>query len=65
MPLLSLRAFVAYKEGETYLPVRFVCLFVSMGVRGKPRMYYSLLSYCTSRFGRSNFAPRLLTRSAL
>jgi hypothetical protein len=33
------------------------CLFVSMGVRGKPRMYCSLLAYCTARFGRSNFWP--------
>jgi hypothetical protein len=32
-----------------------VCLFVSIGVRGKPRMYCSLLAYCTGRFGRSNF----------
>jgi hypothetical protein len=30
------------------------CLFVSVGVRGKPRMYCSLLAYCTARFGRSN-----------
>jgi hypothetical protein len=40
-----------------------------MGVRGKPRMYYSLLAYCTARFGRSNFGhqmpSRLPTRSAL
>jgi hypothetical protein len=46
-----------------------VCLFVSMGVRGKPRVYCSLLTYCTSRFGRFNFrhqmSPRLPTRSAL
>jgi hypothetical protein len=46
-----------------------VCLFVSMGVCGKPRMYYSLLTYCTARFGRSNFGhkvrPRLPTLSAL
>jgi hypothetical protein len=50
-------------------PCLFVCLFVSMGVCGKPRMYYSLLAYCTARFGRSNFGrqmpPRLPTRSAL
>jgi hypothetical protein len=43
-------------------------LFVSMGVRGKPRMYCSLLAYCTAHFGRYNFGhqmpPRLLTRSA-
>jgi hypothetical protein len=31
----------------------FVRLF-SMAVRGKPRMYYSLLAYCTARFGLSN-----------
>jgi hypothetical protein len=30
----------------------FVCVFVSMGVRGKPRMYCSLLAYCTARFGQ-------------
>jgi hypothetical protein len=46
-----------------------VCLFVYMGVRGKPRMYCSLLAYCTARFGRSNFDHqiplRLPTRSAL
>jgi hypothetical protein len=44
----------------------FLCL---LGVRGKPRMYYSLLAYCTARFGRSNFGhqmpPRLPPRSAL
>jgi hypothetical protein len=32
-------------------------------------VYYSLLAYCTARFGRSNFGhkmpPRLPTRSAL
>jgi hypothetical protein len=46
-----------------------VCLFVSIGVRGKPRMYCSMLAYRTARFGRSNFGhqmpPRLPTRSAL
>jgi hypothetical protein len=46
-----------------------VCLFVSLGVRGKSRVYCSLLAYCTARFGRSNFGhqmpPRLPTRSAL
>jgi hypothetical protein len=40
-----------------------------MGVRGKPQVYCSLLAYCTTRFGRSNFGhqmpPRLPTRSAL
>jgi hypothetical protein len=45
------------------------CLFVSLGVRGKPRVYCSLLAYCTARFGRPNFGhqmpPRLPTRSAL
>jgi hypothetical protein len=44
-------------------------LFVSMGVRGKPRMYYSLAGLLYRRFGRSNFGhqmpPRLPTRSAL
>jgi hypothetical protein len=53
---------------ESYRPWR-VCLFVSRGVRVKPRMYYSLLAYCTARFGSSNFGhqmpPRLPTRSAL
>jgi hypothetical protein len=48
---------------------QFVCLFVSMGVCGKPRIYYSLLAYCAARYGRSNFGhqmpPRLPTRSAL
>jgi hypothetical protein len=34
--------------------VLFVCL---LGVRGKTRMYCSLLAYCTARFGRSNFRP--------
>jgi hypothetical protein len=47
----------------------FVCLFVSMAVRGKPRMYCSLLPYCTARFGRTNFGhqspPPLPTRYAL
>jgi hypothetical protein len=46
-----------------------LCLFVSMGVCGRPRMYCSLLAYCTARFVRSNFGhqmpPRLSTRSAL
>jgi hypothetical protein len=37
----------------------FLCLFVSMGVRGKPRMYYSLLAYCTARFGLSNFGHQM------
>jgi hypothetical protein len=37
----------------------FFCLFVYMGVRGKPRMYYSLLAYCTARFGRSNFGHEM------
>jgi hypothetical protein len=45
------------------------CLFVSVGVRGKPRMYCSLLAYCTARFGRSDFSHqiplRLPTRPAL
>jgi hypothetical protein len=40
-----------------------------MGVRGKPRVYCSLLAYCAARFGRSNFGhqmpPPLPTRSAL
>jgi hypothetical protein len=44
----------------------FVCL---LGVRGKPRINYRLLAYCTARFGRSNFgrqmSPRLPTRFAL
>jgi hypothetical protein len=48
---------------------RVVGLFVSMGVRGKPRMYCSLLAYCTAHFGLSNFGhqmpPHLPTRSAL
>jgi hypothetical protein len=39
--------------------LKFVCLFVSMGVRGKPRMYCSLLAYCTARFGRSNFGHQM------
>jgi hypothetical protein len=34
-------------------------MFVSMGVRGKSRMYYSLLAYCTARFGRSNFGHQM------
>jgi hypothetical protein len=34
-----------------------VYLFVSLDVRGKPRMYYSLLAYCTTSFERSNFWP--------
>jgi hypothetical protein len=37
----------------------FVCLFVSLGVRGKPRVYCSLLAYCTARFGRSNFGLQM------
>jgi hypothetical protein len=44
-------------------------VFVVVGVRGKPRMHYSLLAYYTVRFGRSNLVhqmpPRLTTRSAL
>jgi hypothetical protein len=46
-----------------------VGVVVVVGVRGKPRTYYSMLAYCTARFGRSNFGnqmpPRLTTRSAL
>jgi hypothetical protein len=30
-----------------------------MGVRGKPRMYCSLLAYCTARFGRSKFGHQM------
>jgi hypothetical protein len=37
----------------------FVCLFVSMGVRGKPRIYYSLLTYFNARFGLSNFGHQM------
>jgi hypothetical protein len=33
--------------------------FVSMGIPGKPRMYCSLLAYCTARFGRSNFGHQM------
>jgi hypothetical protein len=46
----------------------FLCLF-PWASAAKPRMYCSLLAYCTARFGRSNFGhqmpPRLPTRSAL
>jgi hypothetical protein len=31
-------------------------LLLLLGVRGKLRMYCSLLAYCTARFGRSNFS---------
>jgi hypothetical protein len=53
---------------------RFVSvLLLLLGVRGKPRMYRSLLAYCTARFfffnvpiSRLRDAPaRLPTRSAL
>jgi hypothetical protein len=48
--------------------VAVVVVVVSMGVRGKPQMYYSLLVYCTARFGRYNFdhqmPPRLPTLAA-
>jgi hypothetical protein len=37
----------------------FVCSFVSMGVRGKPRVYCSLLAYCSARFGRSTFGHQM------
>jgi hypothetical protein len=30
---------------DKLIVVYFVCLFVSMGVRGKPRMYYSLAGF--------------------
>jgi hypothetical protein len=32
-----------------------------MGVRGKPRVYCSLLAYCTARFGRSNVGHQMST----
>jgi hypothetical protein len=35
---------------------RVSLLLLLLGVRGKPRMYCSLLAYCTARFGRSNFS---------
>jgi hypothetical protein len=64
---------------QNCLLIRYTCLllrvaarpllFVSLGVRGKPRMYCTLLAYCTARFGRSDFGhqmpPRLPARSAL
>jgi hypothetical protein len=57
-------SFIKTQSGVVVVVVVFV-----VGVRGKPRMYYSLLAYCTARFGRSNFGhqmpPRLPTRSAL
>jgi hypothetical protein len=31
-------------------------LLLLLGVRGKPRVYCSLLAYFTARFGRSNFS---------
>jgi hypothetical protein len=31
-------------------------LLLLLGVGGKPRMYCSLLAYCTAHFGRSNFS---------
>jgi hypothetical protein len=36
-----------------------VVVDVVVGVRGKTRMYYSLLAYCTARFGRSNFGHQM------
>jgi hypothetical protein len=41
------------------------CLFLSVGVRCKPRMYCSLLAYCIARFGISTLAttcPRAYRR---
>jgi hypothetical protein len=34
-------------------------IVMCMGVGGKPRMYYSLLVYCTARFERSNFGHQM------
>jgi hypothetical protein len=69
--LQQIRYFL-YIETEKPAPLsnkRVFCLFVYMGVRGKSRVYCSLLAYCTARFGHSNFGhqmpPRLPTRSAL
>jgi hypothetical protein len=49
--------------GEVTLPLlnlqEQLSVFVFMGVRGKPRMYCSLLAYCTARFGRSNFCYQM------
>jgi hypothetical protein len=47
---------------QSVLPVCYKChllstlLLLLLGVRGKPRMYCSLLAYCTARFGPSSFS---------
>jgi hypothetical protein len=65
----SLQLCQSRQNSNWSLQTLFFVLFVFMGVRGKPRMYYSLLAYCTAPFGRSNFGHqmplRLPTRSAL
>jgi hypothetical protein len=67
--LFTLLTFPACLREHLVILIYTACLSVSMGNRGKPRMYCSLLAYCTARFGRSNFGhqmpPRLPTRSAL
>jgi hypothetical protein len=54
---------------EDSIKLMVVVTVVCLGIHGKPRMYYSLLAYRTTRFGRSNFGhqmpARQPTRSAL
>jgi hypothetical protein len=54
LPLLLLHYFYCF-----FFYYYYCCLFVSLGVRGKPRVYCSLLAYCTARFGRSNFGQQM------
>jgi hypothetical protein len=55
--LLSTQGEHFHFEPSIVISLVFTGLFVCMGVRGKPRMYCSLLVYCTARFGRSYFWP--------
>jgi hypothetical protein len=46
---------VHYTHYAVYLTLLLLLLLL-LGVRGKPRMYRSMLAYCTARFGRSNLS---------
>jgi hypothetical protein len=49
----STKIFLLFPQIATFCLISNLLL---LGVCGKPRMYCSLLAYCTTRFGRSNFS---------
>jgi hypothetical protein len=58
--LYMFRTYLGPSSGGTTICIQqLVCLFVSMGVHGKPQVYCSLLAYCTARFERSNFGHQM------